>query len=125
MTDRPADEREAELVQRLRRREERAFRELVEREGPLLRAYARGLLGDPEEAEDAAQETFLRAYRRLGGFRGEASLATWLCRICRNHCVDRLRARPPETVELSEELARRGSTPPSPRRRRAWIGSSL
>ncbi|MDX6647185.1 MAG: hypothetical protein QOK40_2912 [Miltoncostaeaceae bacterium] len=109
MSDRPADEREAELLRRLRRRDERAFRELLERHGGLVRAYAAGILGDPHEAEDAAQEVFLRAYRRLAAYRGDASLATWLLRICRNHCLDRLRARAPETLELSDELP--GSEP--------------
>jgi RNA polymerase sigma-70 factor (ECF subfamily) len=104
MSDRAVDEREAELLRRLRRRDEQAFRELVERHGGLVRAYAAGILGDPHEAEDAAQEVFLRAFRRLAAFRGDASLATWLLRICRNHCLDRLRARPPETLELSEDL---------------------
>lgn len=71
-----------------------------------MRAYATGILGDRHEAEDAAQETFLRAFRRLGAFRGDASLQTWLLRICRNHCLDRLRARPSvQLVELHEDLA--------------------
>jgi RNA polymerase sigma-70 factor, ECF subfamily len=104
MSDRPVDEREAELLRRLRRREEAAFRELLERHGSLVRAYAAGLLGDPHEAEDAAQEVFLRAFRRLGAFRGDASLATWLLRICRNHCLDRLRSRPPAALELRDDL---------------------
>jgi RNA polymerase sigma-70 factor, ECF subfamily len=106
--DRFHDE-EAALVRRLRRRDQAAFRELVERHGPTVRAYAAGILGDPTEAEDAAQEVFLRAFRRLSAFRGDAPIAGWLLRICRNHCVDRLRARPPETVALDDELA-----PPGP-----------
>lgn len=76
------------------------------RHGPVVRAYAAGLLGDRAEAEDAAQECFLRAYRRLAAFRGDASLQTWLLRICRNHCIDRLRARGDVSlVELTEDVA--------------------
>ena len=104
MTD-TDDDVERALLARLRRRDEQAFRELVGRHQAVVRAYAAGLLGDPHEAEDAAQETFLRAHRRLGAFRGDAPLRTWLLRICRNHCLDRLRARPSMTmVSLDEEM---------------------
>lgn len=105
MTD-TGDELERALLVRLRRRDEQAFRELVTREGAIVRAYAMGILGDLHEAEDAAQETFLRAYRRLGAYRGDAPLRSWLLRICRNHCLDRLRARPSVTmVQLDDEQA--------------------
>lgn len=101
-----SDDAQAELLARLRRRDEHAFRELVALHQGIVRAYAAGILGDPHEAEDAAQECFLRAYRRLGAFRGDASLRTWLLRICRNHCLDRLRARPAvQFLELHEDLA--------------------
>jgi RNA polymerase sigma-70 factor (ECF subfamily) len=98
------DESEADLVRRLRQRDESAFRILVERHEAVVRAYAAGLLRDPHEAEDAAQETFLRAFRRLGAYRGEGTLLAWLLRICRNHCLDRLRARPPQAVALREDM---------------------
>jgi len=99
------DEAQDELLARLRRRDESAFRELVGRHESVVRAYAAGILGDADEAEDAAQECFIRAYRRLGAFRGDASIRTWLLRICRNHCLDRLRARPSvQLVELREDL---------------------
>ena len=44
-----------------------------------------------EEADDATQDTFLKAYRSLKQFRGDARLKTWLCRIARNECLNRLR----------------------------------
>jgi len=43
-------------------------------------------LGDPTQAEDATHDVFLKAYRKLGEFRGEAALRTWLYRITINHC---------------------------------------
>ena len=104
MTDASGDE--DLLLARLHRRDEGAFRELVTRYEGLVRSYAAGILGNRQEAEDAAQECFLRAYRRIGAFRGEAPLQTWLLRICRNHCLDRLRARPSvQLVELHADLA--------------------
>ncbi|MGH7860091.1 MAG: RNA polymerase sigma factor [Candidatus Binatia bacterium] len=48
------------------------------------------LLADRGEAEDLTQETFLRAYERLETFRGESRFSTWLYRICRNLCLNRL-----------------------------------
>ncbi|MGE0027831.1 MAG: RNA polymerase sigma factor [Thermoleophilia bacterium] len=100
------------MLARLRRRDEQAFRELVVRHQRVVRAYAEGLLGDRHEAEDAAQESFVRAYRRIDAFRGDAPLRTWLLRICRNHCLDRLRARPSvQLVELHEDIAGQGDDP--------------
>jgi RNA polymerase sigma-70 factor (ECF subfamily) len=107
-----ADDGDADLVRRLRRRDEAAFRTLVERHERVVRAYAEGLLRDRHEAEDAAQETFLRAYRRLGAFRGQGTLLGWLLRICRHHCLDRLRTRPAETVALHEDLTVAGAGTP-------------
>jgi RNA polymerase sigma-70 factor (ECF subfamily) len=49
------------------------------------------LLGDPEEARDAAQEVFLQVYRTLGRFEGRSSLKTWIYRIVVNHCRNRQR----------------------------------
>jgi RNA polymerase sigma-70 factor (ECF subfamily) len=84
----------------------------VVRNQRVVRAYAEGLLGDRHEAEDAAQECFVRAYRRIDAFRGDAPLRTWLLRICRNHCLDRIRARPSvQLVELHEDIAGRADDP--------------
>ncbi len=44
------------------------------------------LLGDPTQAEDATHDVFMKAWRHLGGFRGEADVRTWLYRITLNHC---------------------------------------
>ncbi len=52
-----------------------------------------GILGDPHQAEEAAQETFLKAYRALARFQGDAAFRTWLTRIGINHCRDILRCR--------------------------------
>lgn len=55
--------------------------------------YAYHLLGQREDADDVKQETFLRAYRAIGGFRNDCSLRTWLLRICANLCRDKMKAR--------------------------------
>jgi RNA polymerase sigma-70 factor, ECF subfamily len=70
-------------------------------ERPLL-ALCLGILGHTQDAEDAMQETFLRALRALPGFRGDAAFRTWLFRIAVNVCLGR-RASPHRTVPLDEE----------------------
>lgn len=82
---------EARFISRLRARDLTAFEELVAHfERPVYSLCFR-LLGDAEEARDAAQETFLKVYRGLGGFRGEAGLKTWIYRIAVNQAMNQKR----------------------------------
>ena len=72
------------------------------------------MLGIREEAEDAAQETFLRAYRNLKQYDPNRKFATWLLSIASHHCIDRLRRRRLKLVSLDDLLPRReraASTP--------------
>jgi len=82
---------EADLISRLRARELDAFEELVAHFERSVYALCFRLLGDAEEARDAAQETFLKVYRGLGGFRGEAGLKTWIYRIAVNQAMNQQR----------------------------------
>jgi RNA polymerase sigma-70 factor, ECF subfamily len=82
---------EAGLIERLRARDLAAFEELVAKfERPVYGLCFR-LLGDAEEARDAAQETFLKVYRGLGGFRGQSGLKTWIYRIAINQAMNQQR----------------------------------
>jgi RNA polymerase sigma-70 factor, ECF subfamily len=78
---------------------EAAFRELTLRYRRRLFAVCVRVLGDAEDAEDAVQETLVRLARSAGSFRGEAKLSTWLYRVARNVCTDRIRydSRRPST----------------------------
>jgi RNA polymerase sigma-70 factor (ECF subfamily) len=67
------------------------FELLMRRHNRRLYRVARSLLRDASEAEDALQEAYLSAYRAMDGFRGEATVATWLTRIVVNECMGRLR----------------------------------
>ncbi len=68
-----------------------AFSTLVERHSAAIFKLAKKLLGDIDEADDATQETFIRAYNRLETFSGRSAFATWLYRIAINICHDHLR----------------------------------
>ena len=104
------NERRAEsdraLIERARSGDDRAFRLLVERYEPRVAATVIGMLGPGDEADDAGQETFIRLYRSLDRFRGEASLATYLTRIAINLSLTALRKRKRiHSRFVSQELA--------------------
>ena len=79
---------EATLVRAARNGDRDAFMQLVRLHQAGVRAFAHGLLGDRELAEDIAQEAFLRAWRGLGAFRGDAGPGTWLYAIVRRVALD-------------------------------------
>lgn len=86
---------DAALVALARRHDEAAVRILVRRHNRRLFRVARSVLRDDAEAEDVVQATYVRAFTRLEGFRGEAALGTWLTRIALNEALGRLRQRRP------------------------------
>ncbi len=88
---------ERELIARCRRGDEQAFQELVERYKDLVYAVIVRSVPDRTRADDLAQDAFLRVYRGLPYFRGEARLSTWIFRIVANLCAEaRGRHRVPE-----------------------------
>ena len=84
-------ETDVELAARIAAGDRGAFERLMRRHNRRLFRIARASLRSEAEAEDALQETYLAAYRAIGGFRGEASLATWLSRLVLNECLGRRR----------------------------------
>jgi len=80
-----------------------AFARLVERHQASVRHVARRLLGDDAEAEDAAQETFLRAYRQLGSYDPHRRFEPWLLSITSHYCIDRLRRRKHSGPSLDDD----------------------
>jgi RNA polymerase sigma-70 factor (ECF subfamily) len=70
-----------------------AFRGLVERHSRAVYRLAHRMTGNPQDAEDVVQETFLKAYRQLGRFESRANFGTWLHRIAVNCSIDLIRSR--------------------------------
>lgn len=107
----------ADLVARIVAGDRGAFRDLVLRHDDRLRGLAaRMLAGDPHRVDDVMQEAYVRAYRGLPGFRGDADLGTWLYRITTTACLDELRRgrRRPEPVDLTAPAWERPSTRSGP-----------
>ena len=90
---------DTELLRVAREGDATAFDALIRRHDRLLYRVARSILLDDYEAEDVVQETFIKAFKGLEDFRGDASLATWLTRIALNEALARKR-RQRTTVEL-------------------------
>jgi RNA polymerase sigma-70 factor (ECF subfamily) len=84
---------EAALLDAARRHDEDAFHVLVEPHGRDLHLLCYRMLGSFLDAEDATQETLLKAWRGISSYDGRASVRTWLCRIATNVCLDMLRSR--------------------------------
>lgn len=82
-----------EFINRLVAGDQEAFRLLVERHQARVINTCYGFLGTREDAEDTAQEVFLDIFRSIAGFRGDASLSTWIYRIAVTRSLDSLRAR--------------------------------
>jgi RNA polymerase sigma-70 factor, ECF subfamily len=80
----------------------RDFSILVDRYGDRAYTLASRILGDPASAEEAVQDAFLKAYRGIASFRGDAAFGTWFYRIVYNCCLTRTRRIAPDRISLEE-----------------------
>jgi RNA polymerase sigma-70 factor (ECF subfamily) len=92
------------LVQRARNGEMGAFRELVELYKKKIYYLALDLTGNHHDAEDLSQEVFIKAYRSLKKFRGDAKLNSWLYRITVNTCISQRRKKSVAAMTLQENF---------------------
>jgi RNA polymerase sigma-70 factor (ECF subfamily) len=104
-----------ELVARSRTGDMDSFNQLILRWERPIYALAYRVIGQEEDARDVAQETFLRAFRALPGFKGQAKFSSWIYRIALNLCRDWIRRKRrtpvsplPDDVDLSELAAEQG-----------------
>lgn len=93
------------LIAQSRGGDTRAFDLLVEKYQDRVYDLAYRITGHHDDAQDAAQEAFVKAYRALGTFRGDAAFSTWLHRIAVNAAYDAVRRRPPAGSQPVEAAA--------------------
>jgi RNA polymerase sigma-70 factor, ECF subfamily len=113
---------EYRIVKRAQKGDRLAFGELVELYKDKLFNLGYRMLGNPQEAEDVAQEAFLRAYANLQKYNANHKFSTWIYRIATNLCIDRIRKKKPdysldaevdgiEGGDMYSRLASTGQTP--------------
>jgi RNA polymerase sigma-70 factor (ECF subfamily) len=93
-----------ELAAKIRSGDGAAFEHLYQQHAARLYNLAYRMAGTAHDAEDLLQEVFLLAYRKVGSFRGESSLGTWLYRLAMNHCLDVLRSRQSRMGQQTDSL---------------------
>ena len=107
---------DALLIHRFKNGDGSVFGELVRKYQDKIYNLCRYMLQDMHDAEDAAQDTFIKAYRNLGAFKPDASFYTWLYRIAVNACLDYKKKARPEQIDDEYALDRLASTDASPER---------
>ncbi len=93
-----------------------AFETLYREHSAKLYTLACRIAGSAEDGEDLLQEIFLQVYRKLGSFKGDSSLGTWLYRLALNHCLDFVRSRQATMNKLTGTLDAEASFEPMARR---------
>jgi RNA polymerase sigma-70 factor (ECF subfamily) len=105
---------EQSLLAAARRGDETAFARLTRPYRHELHLHCYRMLGSPHDAEDALQETLLRAWRQLASFEERAALRTWLYRIATNVCLRALERRPPPLLPYPDDVADVTASQPDP-----------
>jgi RNA polymerase sigma-70 factor (ECF subfamily) len=93
------------LVKQTRNGDRRAFSELAQRHQAAVYRSCYRILGDVEDAEDATQEAFIRAYRKLDTFRGRSTFKTWLVRVAMNVSLNERTSRRRKDAHSDIDLA--------------------
>jgi RNA polymerase sigma-70 factor (ECF subfamily) len=102
LTQQSMKDEDAQLVRAAQQGDAAAFRALVERYQRKALSVAVGILRDPDAAHDAVQEAFLKVHQRIQSFEGGSQFFTWLYRIVVNLCIDHLRRRRLDCVDIDD-----------------------
>jgi RNA polymerase sigma-70 factor (ECF subfamily) len=114
-------ESDARLVAEAREGSDKAFRKIVEYHHPMVYAVVRGILGGRPDIEDVIQDVFIKVYRGLPAFRGDAKLSSWIYQIARNEALSAVRKVVPARESIDEVVVESpvGSSPDEQYRRKA------
>jgi RNA polymerase sigma-70 factor, ECF subfamily len=105
-----------DLITRCQAGDVEAFETLYRQHAARLYTLACRMAGSPEDGEDLLQEIFLQAYRKLGSFKGDSAVGTWLYRLALNHCLDYVRSRQAKMGKVTDTLDADTSFEPTARR---------
>ena len=105
-----------DLVARCQAGDAAAFETLYRQHAARIYTLACRMGGSPEDGEDLLQEIFLQAHRKLGSFKGDSSIGTWLYRLALNHCLDYVRSRQAKMSRITDTLDAESSVEPTARR---------
>jgi len=108
--------RDADLVARCRAGDVDAFETIYNQHAARIYTLACRMAGSPQDGEDLLQEIFLQAYRKIGGFKGDAAVGTWLYRLALNHCLDFVRSRQAKMDKATDAIDDEDRTPIAARR---------
>ncbi|ANC75491.1 RNA polymerase sigma factor SigW [Fictibacillus nanhaiensis] len=100
----------ANMVTQVKKGDQEAFEGIVDLFKDKIYRHCFRMVGNGHEAEDLAQETFLRAYRNIGKYNSEYKFSTWIFRIATNLCIDRLRKKKPDYYLDAEVPGTDGAT---------------
>ena len=116
-----------QLIARLQAGDDRAVQDLAEHYGPRIYQLALRHMKNREDAEEVAQDVLMKVYRKVGSFRGDAALSSWIYRITFNTAMSRLRtsrlarlADQERERALAADAATSGSQPRTPRQPADW-----
>src|SRR3954467_5614603 len=104
-----------DVVARIQAGDGEAFEDLYWQHSAKIYTLASRMAGSAEDGEDLLQEIFLQAYRKIGSFKGDSALGTWLYRLALNHCLDFVRSRQAKMNKLTETLDAESSFEPAAR----------
>lgn len=108
-----ADSASPDLVARCQAGDVDAFAEVYARYASRIFSLATRMSGSAQTGEDLLQEIFLQAYRKIGSFKGDAALGTWLYRLAMNHCLDFVRSRHAKMEKMTDAIDADGYAAPS------------
>lgn len=100
-----------ELAARCLAGDREAFEGLYRQHVGRLYNLAYRMSGGADDADDLVQEVFLQAYRKLGSYKGESSLGTWLYRLAVNLCLDRIRSKAGKMAQVTDSIDEDGADP--------------